>query len=100
MAPPCACLAGAPIVAYDYDWQGEIIHSGETGELVPEGDWEQMAIHASKLLADPAQARRVGNAARKLAMEMMNPKVLDSIEVSSYEALFHRTARPLAQLTP
>jgi glycosyltransferase involved in cell wall biosynthesis len=92
-----ACLAGAPIVAYDYDWQGEIICSGETGELVPDGDWEQMAIKASQLLTDPDRARAVGKAARKLAMEMMNPKALDSIEVSSYEALFHRTARPLAQ---
>ncbi len=27
-----ACLGGAAIVAYDYDWQGEIIRSGETGE--------------------------------------------------------------------
>ena len=94
-----ACLAGAPIVAYDYDWQGEIIRSGETGELVPEGDWEQMALKASQLLADPAQARRVGNAARKLAMEMMNPQVLNDVEVTAYEALFNRSARPLAQVS-
>lgn len=95
-----ACLAGAPIVAYDCDWQGEIIHSGETGELVPVGEWEQMAIKANQLLADPTRARAVGKAARKLAMEMMNPKELDSIEVNSYEALFHRTARPFSARLP
>ncbi len=92
-----ACLAGLPIVAYDYDWQREIIHDGETGELVPVGDWEQMASKASQLLSDPARALHVGRSARKVAMEMMDPQALESIEVAAYEALFHRRGEGLCQ---
>lgn len=83
-----ACLAAAPIVAYDYDWQGEIIRSGVTGELVPNGDWREMARRAAGLLDNPAYAVRLGQGARRAAMAMMDPAVLDGIEVSAYEALF------------
>lgn len=83
-----ACLAGAPIVAYDYDWQGEIIRSGETGELVPNGDWEEMASRAARLLDDPDRARRLGQNARRRALEMMDPKALNDIEIKAYNALF------------
>jgi glycosyltransferase involved in cell wall biosynthesis len=85
-----ACLAGIPIVAYDYDWQGEIIRSGETGELVAEGDWKEMALRASKLLDDPQRSRHLGKQARRLAIEMMSPKILADIEVASYESIFNR----------
>ncbi len=88
-----ACLAGVPIVAYDLDWQGEIIRSGETGELVPAGDWEEMARRAARLLADPDQAHRLGHKARQVAMEMMDPKALADMEVSAYGMLFRKTER-------
>ena len=86
-----ACLAGIPIVAYDCDWQGEIIRSGETGELVTEGDWKEMALRASNLLDNPQYSSRLGREARRVAMEMMSPKKLEEIEVASYERLFKRT---------
>ncbi len=82
-----ACLAGAPIVAYDYDWQGEIIRSGETGELVENGDWQQMAARALWLLDNPDEAARRGRAARRLALEMMSPEKLNRHEVAAYENL-------------
>lgn len=87
-----ACLAGAPIVAYDYDWQGEIIHNGETGELVPNGNWKRMAERALWLLENPDEAARRGKAARRLAMEMMNPDELSNHEIAAYERLL-RSAR-------
>ena len=82
-----ACLAGAPIVAYDYDWQGEIIHSGETGELVQNGNWQQMAERALWLLENPDEAARRGKAARHLALEMMSPEKLNHHEIEAYENL-------------
>lgn len=88
-----ACLAGAPIVAYDLDWQGEIIQTGETGELVPAGDWEEMARRAARLLADSDQAYRLGQKARQVAMEMMDPKTLEDVEASAYEALFRKNEK-------
>lgn len=82
-----ACLAAAPIVAYDYDWQGEIIRSGETGELVQNGNWRQMAEKALWLLENPDEAARLGRAARRLALEMMNPETLNRHEIEAYENL-------------
>lgn len=87
-----ACLAAAPIVAYDLDWQGEIIRSGETGELVRAGDWEEMARRAARLLAEPDQAHRLGGNARQAAIRMMDPKLLTDVEVSAYETLFKKRA--------
>ncbi len=82
-----ACLAGAPIVAYDYDWQAEIIHSGETGELVQNGNWRRMAERALWLLENPDEAARRGCAARRLALEMMSPEKLNRHEIEAYENL-------------
>jgi glycosyltransferase involved in cell wall biosynthesis len=85
-----ACLAGVPIVAYDYDWQGEIIHSGKTGELVPDGDWTEMALRAAELLNNPEKACQLGNNARSLALKMMSPEKLKSFEISSYDSLLNK----------
>lgn len=87
-----ACLAGVPIVAYDYDWQGEIIRSDETGELVPNGDWQEMALQSVHLLTNRELANRLGRAARTLAMEMMAPEALVDIEVRAYEKLLRKDA--------
>jgi len=87
-----ACLAGAPIVAYDYDWQGEVIRSGETGELVQNGDWQQMSVKALWLLNNPSEAARCGRAARRLALAMMSPEKLNRHEIEAYENLFRSRA--------
>ena len=83
-----ACLGGSSIVAYDYDWQGEIIVSGETGELVQNGNWQQMASTAIWLLKNPEEGARRGRAARLLALKMMSPDKLNRIEIAAYENLF------------
>ena len=88
-----ACLASAPSVAYDLDWQREIIHSGKTGELVPASDWEEMARRSARLLTDPKQALRLGQKARQMAMEMMDTKALTDVEVGAYETLFSEVAK-------
>jgi len=84
-----ACLAGVPIVAYDYDWQGEIIQTGETGELVPDGDWKEMALRAKYLLDNRGLAEKLGKQARDVSMKMMSPETLTTIEVKSYEKLLN-----------
>lgn len=83
-----ACLGGSTIVAYDYDWQGEIIVSGETGELVQNGNWQQMASRAIWLLENLEEGARRGRAARLLALKMMSPEKLNRIEIAAYENLF------------
>jgi glycosyltransferase involved in cell wall biosynthesis len=62
-----ASLQSAPLVAYDFEWHPELIHSGETGILVPYRDAPAMAAAALRLLADPGLARRYGEAANRLA---------------------------------
>lgn len=85
----CA-FGAAPIVAYDLDWQGELIETGKTGELTPAHDPIKMADGVERFLADPAYARRMGDAVRKRAFEMLDPATLDEHERKTYEALFAR----------
>jgi glycosyltransferase involved in cell wall biosynthesis len=66
-----AALARAPIVAYDYEWHGELIADGETGVLVPYRDTDAMAAAACALLDDPERAARLGVAARAAALQRM-----------------------------
>lgn len=89
-----AAFGGAAVVAYDTDWQGELIQSGVNGELVPVGDIERMAQGARKLLIDKAHARRMGEALRTRALGMMSPDALDEHERTEYDRLFTRIGRP------
>jgi glycosyltransferase involved in cell wall biosynthesis len=82
-----AALGGAPICAYDVDWQSELIESGISGELVPFKDYNQMAKKAIKLIQDREYARRIGGGARVRALEMMNPEKLNDHEIRFYEDL-------------
>lgn len=80
-------LGAAPIVAYDIDWHGELIQTGVTGELVPDLDHEMMADSIERFLDDPAYARQMGDAARRRALEMMDPQANDRMQVDVYRRL-------------
>lgn len=56
--------AGLPVIATDGGGVREIIQHGKTGLLVPLDDAPALARALLDLLADPAQARRLGAAAR------------------------------------
>lgn len=85
-----AAFGGVPIVAYDIDWQSELIKTGETGELVEFKDWRAMADAAARFLDNPAYAKRMGTNVRKAAMEMMDPVKLNEHEKNEYNKLFAR----------
>lgn len=85
-----AALGAVPIVAYDVDWQSELIQTGETGELVPNLDWKKMADAVERVLANPKNARSMGDAVRNRALKMMNPAILDQHERATYLSLFDR----------
>lgn len=82
----CA-LGGAAIAAYDLDWQGDLIETGATGELVPFREPEGLARAVARFLADPAYARAMGRGARARAMEMLNPAELNEHERTEYARL-------------
>ena len=89
-----SALGAAPIVAYDVDWQSELIQSGVTGELVPYLDWEKMADSVEHFLVNPEYARSMGEAVRKLALEMMDPAVLDQHERDTYQKVINAADPP------
>lgn len=86
-----AALGAAPIAAYDIDWQGELIRSQATGELVPYGDAAALADATERFVSDKAYARRMGQAARAAALEMLDPDMLDEHERSMYRKLFAKS---------
>lgn len=85
-----AALSAVPIVAFDYDWQREVVVDGETGFLVPDGDWRAMAERTQRLLADPALAGTMGCKARVAVAEMMDPIALIRHEQTTYTNLLEK----------
>ena len=85
-----AALGEARIVAYDVDWQAELIESGVTGILVRHGDYRAMADGVVALLTNGGEAKALGRAVRKRASEMLDPKSLDDHERSEYRKLLSR----------
>ena len=86
-------LGGAPTVAYDLDWQGELVRSGDTGELVKAYDVDAMALAVARLLRDVAYARRLGRRLREAALQMMDPARLDAHERAQYVRLLTERSR-------
>lgn len=60
-----ACAAGLAIVATDVGGNGEIVHDGDTGRLVPSDDPAALAQALDELLGDDAGRQRFGQAARE-----------------------------------
>ena len=79
-----AALAAAPIVAYDLDWQGELIRDRENGRLIPAGDVEDFTQAVADLLSSPEEARRLGAAARGTALRLLDPRQQDGVEREIY----------------
>lgn len=88
-----AALAGVPIVAYDYDWQREIVSDGQTGYLVAHNDWKGLADKVEQLLFASGLAMEMGKAVRERVMEMMNPEKLMRHEQDEYSKLLARVNR-------
>jgi len=86
-----AALGSVPIVAYDIDWQSEIIENEITGLLVPHPEQKKLSKATERLLRDTASARRMAKALRKRAIDMLDPQKLNLHEISQYELLFNRT---------
>jgi len=81
-------LGGLPIVAYDLEWQGELVENNVTGLLVPKGDVSAMAKGVELLLNDRVRAATLGAKARDRALEMMDSGEQLCKERQAYQALF------------
>ena len=85
-----AAMGGAPIAAYDVDWQSELIETGVTGELVIFEDWQALSNSTVKLIGDRNYAQNMGKNVRSKALEMMNPDRLNEHERQQYDQLIGR----------
>ena len=82
-----AALSGVPIVAYDFDWQREVVVDGKTGYLVPNKDWIELSNKTEYILTYPVSGKKMGENAREKVLEMMNPERLERHEQNVYSKL-------------
>ncbi|MEP7013133.1 MAG: glycosyltransferase family 4 protein [Acidobacteriota bacterium] len=71
-----AMAAGVPVVASRVSGIPEVVVDGETGWLVPAEDLGALAGALAAVRADPAEAKRRGEAGRKRAAELYRPEVV------------------------
>lgn len=85
-----AALAGVPIVAYDFDWQREVVVDGQTGYLVSNKDWMGLADKTEHILTHHIIGKKMGENAREKVLEMMNPERLERHEQNEYTKTLKR----------
>jgi glycosyltransferase involved in cell wall biosynthesis len=80
-------FAALAVVAYDLDWQSELVDTDVTGILVPAGDISAMTQGVAKLLGDKALRERLGNAIRERASALLDPQEQTRKEIEAYRSL-------------
>lgn len=75
-----AALAGAPIVAYDLDWQADFIEDGVNGRLVEAGNVASLARVSAEMLTDTTGSASLGRVARERALESVDPEAAVALE--------------------
>ena len=88
-----AAMSGKPAIAYDVEWHYELIKNGETGFLIKEGDIDAVANAVVELLNNPDLGKRLGENARKLAIERHSIEASSKIKIKHYEELLQMSKR-------
>ncbi len=81
-----AAAAARPAVTTDVGSAGEVVADGRTGFVVPPAT-EPIADALLRLIADPALARRMGDAARERARELFSEDRLVADVAAIYDEL-------------
>lgn len=81
-----ARLAGLPAVTTDIEGASEIVSEGQTGFIVPRKDYLALAEKVLYLLRHPAEARKMGDAARSVPLEFDIDEMVRSQE-KLYESM-------------
>lgn len=82
-----AALCAKPIVAYDAEWQSELIRDNEEGYLVPFRDVGALSEKTLALLNDDDERQRMGQRARERAFHQHHPDVVFAKERALFEKL-------------
>jgi glycosyltransferase involved in cell wall biosynthesis len=76
-----------PVIASDFPSSREIVFEGKTGLLAPPGNPAALAGAILRLVEDPVEARRMGEAAYELARERYDARRNAAAIVSLYDAI-------------
>lgn len=82
--------AGMPIVSFA--GSGRYLEDGKTALLVPDGDTSAFADAIQRLVEDPAEARRLGDAARAMVLSQMSWDHSAALVEAVYAAVLSRAA--------
>ncbi len=85
-----AMACGVPVVATTAGAFPEVIADGETGLLVPPGDAGALAVAIKRLMADPAERKRMGDAGRRRMQERFTWRETARKTVALYEEILSR----------
>jgi glycosyltransferase involved in cell wall biosynthesis len=91
-----AAAAGVPVVACAAGGVPDVVVDGVTGVLVPTGDLGALRAALLRLLAAPAERRRLGAAARARAERRFSVGSLVAAHLSLYERVLGERGAPLA----
>jgi glycosyltransferase involved in cell wall biosynthesis len=89
-----AMASACPVVATRVGGLPDLIYQGETGFLVPPGDPPAMAAAIGRLLRQPEEARRLGQAGRAIVHERFAVQRLISDMQQLYHTLLQRHDAP------
>jgi glycosyltransferase involved in cell wall biosynthesis len=91
---PEALAVGAPVVATSVGSHPIWIREGRTGWLVPPRAPVALAARLAQVVDDPAAARKVGETARKAALELAAPRAIAQELARCYAAIARVPAQP------
>lgn len=86
--------AARPVVVTDVGGAREAVTEGETGYIVPPGDWEAMAARIVALLRDPAGARAIGARGRRVIEKKFTCAAQLERTIELYERLLSGAPAP------
>jgi glycosyltransferase involved in cell wall biosynthesis len=88
---------GVPVVGTNVPGTRMLVHSGESGLLVPMGDVEALAGALATLCEDSALARRLAEAGQRRVKQHFNEPVVAERVLRVYEHILSRRKRPLPE---
>ncbi|MBA2249342.1 MAG: glycosyltransferase [Chitinophagaceae bacterium] len=88
-----AALGGVAVVAYDIDWQSELIENEVTGLLIPHPQQKEFSDATERFLDDKPFAEKMAAALKEKAFDMLDPRKLNQHEIDEYNALLMRNKK-------
>jgi glycosyltransferase involved in cell wall biosynthesis len=88
-----AASVGAPVLASDVEWHGEMVRDGDTGWLAPAGDVAAWTARVGWMLANAREARAAGQRLRALFHEAYAPEIALRKEAELYQSLVGGSVR-------